>query len=231
MSHNFGFNSTTHNYWDIYEIIKRYYPIGINQNEGRGIHNKYNGLKELEAIIVENIHVAENYRSRWTNFTRMIGNELEKQIEGRTYGQAPSFSSSILLESNQIENCLHSKELHFSVSLIGEFYQIYGLDLTTVIEQNEDVGYSSINVITTSPFEEFRDSFELVEDKILEKHPTHRIIPFSIGQSVLKGLQVGYIDDENCSINQALFNHFLGEENLTKSIRGNKYYGESKWEI
>lgn len=229
MQLSFSFNCEEYDLWEIYETIKKYYPIGISREEGIGIYFEYSGIKELEKIIVENIHDDKKYNENWGAFTEELGIELNLKMEGTTYGQAPSFSSSIILESNKMGVCHHTKELHFSVSLIGNFFQIYGLDRTLIREINLSRGYSVINVVTTSPFEEFKETFEIVEKKIQEKYPTHRIIPFAFGQAIINGLQVRYVDAEICSINMALFNHFLSEENISKSTRGNKYYGIDKW--
>jgi hypothetical protein len=226
---NFSFNSNEYDFWEIYEVIKNYYPIGINRGKGGGIYFEYSGIKELEKIVVENIHDNKNWNERWVDFTEDIGKELNQEIKGTTYGQAPSFSSSILLERNKTKNCQHTKELHFSVSLIGNFFQIYGLDTTKIMEKDENKGYSAVNVVTTSPYKEFKESFEFVENKLEEKYPNHRIIPFAFGQTILNGLQVRYLDDEVCSINMAIFNQFLSEETISRFTRGDRYYGIDKW--
>ena len=231
MKLNFSFNTSQYDLWEIYETIKKYYPIGLSHHEGKGIYFEYAGIKELEKIVVENIHDNKNWNERWVKFTEEIGKEINKEIIGTTYGQAPSFSSSVILERNQIENFHHQKELHFAVSLIGNFYQIYGFDITRILEKNRKGGYTSVNVVTTSPHEEFKLPFEFVEKKIKEKYPNHKIVPFSFGQLIIKGLQVRYLDDEECSVNQALFNQFLSEKNISVFTRGDKYYGIDKWKI
>ncbi len=229
MEPNFSFNTQSHDYWEIYESIRKYYPIGLERKEGKGIYFKYPGKKKLEDIIVENVHDDQNYQERWVKFTEGIGRELREEIIGTTYGQAPSFSSSIILERNQHKSCRHSKELHFAVSFVGGFFQIYGIDMTTIVEEDDLRGYPSINVVTTSPFLEFREAFELVERRLRERYTGYRIVPFWIGQTVIHGLEVAYLDDKNCTINQALFNNFLGDDKLTRSIRGDRYYGERDW--
>ncbi len=225
----FSFNPNTHNLWEIYEAIHNYYPIGLSRDSA--VYMEYKGIKELEKLVVENIHDKENYLQRWDSFTTQIGAELDKEVVGTTFGQAPSFSSSIILKKDTIQSCTHSKELHFSVSLLGNFYQIYGIDATTI----DDVGseynkrYYALNVITTSPYKEFENAFKFVEYRIKDKFPGYKIIPFEYGQTLIKGLQVRYIDDEDCSINKALFNHFLSKDNIIGSIRGDRFYGKDQW--
>ncbi len=229
MNTNFAFNSNKYDLWEIYEVIKKYYPIGISRNEGRGIYLEYKGIQALEKIIADNIHNSNNYQDRWESFTTQIGKELNKEIIGTTYGQAPSFSSSIILQKNELEDCIHKKELHFSVSLIGNFYQIYGLDTTTVLDVKEQKGFHAVNAVTTSPYAAFKEYFEFVERRIQEKYLNYKIVPFGFGQAIIRGLEVRYLDDFDCSINKGLFNHFLSEENISKFIRGDKNYGKEMW--
>jgi len=230
MIRNFSFNSDTHNYWEIYESIVKFYPIGLEQYEGRGIYYEYPGIKKLTEIVVENIHNIKNYRSRWTSFVKEMSKDLKKRKVGTTYGQAPSFSSFLILEKNEIKNIQHQKELHFSVSLVGNFYQIYGIDRTIVLEEDKEKKYySRNNVITTSPFKEFKETFENVEIKLKERFPDYRLVPFEIGQTKINGLCVGYLDKSDCTINQALFNDFLSGENISIFKRGNRFYGENEW--
>lgn len=230
MVNNFSFNSKTHDFWEVYESIVKFYPIGLRRHQGKGIYFEYPRLKELERIIVENIHDEDNFKKRWVNFHDSIGKELEMEIRGTTYGQAPSFSSELIIKDKMIENCKHEKKLHFSVSLVGNYYQIYGSDSITVREGTDRISYPSVNVITTSPYEEFEEVFKFVERKIKEKYPNHKIIPFRLGQFIIDGLQVRYLDDENCSINKALFNQFLSEKRIKKYPRGDQFYGKEVWE-
>lgn len=229
MKLNFNFNTSKYDLWEFYETIVRYYPIGLTKGEGRGIYFDYPGIKELEKIVVENVHDEENFQKRWVRFSDSIGIKLGKEMDGKTFGQAPSFTSSVILERNKIGNCQHLKELTFSVSMIGNYYQIYGEDSTTIFDHNNRRGYTSTNVITTSPLEDFKDTFEFVEREILLKYPSHRIVPFGFGQSIIKGLQVRYIDDEDCSINNALFNQFLNEADHNIRTRGEWNYGLERW--
>jgi len=208
MKFNFSFNSKTHDFWEIYHSIKKYYPIGLEQHLGEGIYYEYKGLRELEKIIVDNVHNDENYKERWVKFTDEMGHELNKEINGTTYGQAPSYSSSIILFRNTVENCLHVKALHFAVSFVGDYFQIYGLDLTTILDEVEErgfrKGYTAVNSVTSSPFAEFEETFKYVEQK----------------------LRLRYVDELNCSVNMALFNQTLsGSENS----RGDSFYGNDDW--
>lgn len=239
-SDKFNFNSSVYNLWEIYDGIKSFYPIGIRQGEGVGIYFEYSGLKKLENIIFDNVHVEKNYQSRWSDFTKNLENIFQKDIIGTTYGQAPSFSSSIIIERNIVGNCTHFKELYFAVSFIGNFFTIYGLDSTRILEEKGDSKtYHVANVATASPFKEYKNDFLLLENIIRKRYPNHKMVPYEFGQQILDGLQVRYSDAEVCSIQMALFDAKIKPRNNSRFTqghfvdytRGDVYYGLKDWTI
>ncbi|MEO1487605.1 MAG: hypothetical protein AAFU57_17850 [Bacteroidota bacterium] len=230
MKLNFLFNPDIYDFWKIYDAVKQYYPIGIDRGHGEGIYFDYPGIKKLEKILVDNIHDSQMYKEQWVDFTEKLAKELHLENVGTTFGQAPSYSSSLILERSRVNDCLYTKELHFSVSLIGDFFQIYGLDSTRVFEKDGQRGYSAVNAVTTSPFQEYGKPFEYVRNRLEEKYPNHLIVPYGIGRTIINGLQVHYLDNETCCVNTALFNQFLNVEDVQGSIRGDMYYGIEKWQ-
>jgi len=120
----FSFNSDIYNLWEIYEAIKKIYPIGVPRGEGEGIFFEYSGIKKLNEIITENVLNEKNHKERWINYTNDLEEEIKKKVFEKTYGQAPSFCASVIMENNVIGNCTHLKELQFSISLIGNFFNI-----------------------------------------------------------------------------------------------------------
>jgi len=153
----FYFNTEKFDFWKIYEAVKHFYPIGIKK-EGSKMYRSYPGLKELENIILDNIHNDEHFIERWSNFTKAIETEISKEIIGTTYGQAPSFSSYALLASTSADNLTRTKELHFFVSIVGPFYTIIGQDNNTV-KLEEHKKYRSTSYLVVSPENEFADTF------------------------------------------------------------------------
>ena len=73
------FNPDKFDFWKIYEAIKHFYPIGIVKDEGK-LYFSYPGLKELEDIMVDNIHEVKHFVERWGSFTKEIENEIGKEI-------------------------------------------------------------------------------------------------------------------------------------------------------
>ena len=146
----FSFNHKAFNYWPIYDAIKKYYPIGLPfafSVDTQDFYRSYPGIVELDRILIDNTHSNKNYRERWVKFEKQLKNEFGKVVEGTTHGQAPSYSGFVILEKRKAKELTVRKELHCSISYMGPFYTIYGLDTTSVLLNNLQE-YSTINAIT-----------------------------------------------------------------------------------
>jgi hypothetical protein len=219
------FNSHKFDFWKIYEAIKRFYPIGVKKDQSK-MYFSYPGLKELEDIVVDNIHDDNNCEERWESFTKDIEKEIGKEIIGTTYGQAPSFSSYVLLDTVSIDNLTRTKELHFFVSLVGPFYTIVGQDNNTVkLEEYEN--YSSTSYLVVSPENEFANVFKILCDKIENRFNGFRFVPFEICQQTIDGLNVRYSDENLDTVFHALFNDHIDMTNRRKI--GNDYFKSEDW--
>lgn len=142
------FNYNKFDFWKIYNSIKHFYPIGIKKDDSKMFHS-YPGLKELEKVLVDNIHDQDKFNSVWKDFTNEIESRLGKEIIGTTMSQAPSFSSFVSLETTKLDNLTRTKELHFFVSLVGPYYTVIGEDNNTI--KIEDRQLRTTNYIVTSP--------------------------------------------------------------------------------
>ncbi|MEO7174354.1 MAG: hypothetical protein ABI002_01085 [Saprospiraceae bacterium] len=213
----FQFNPDKYNFWKIYDAIKRCYPIGVTKEEG-SIYYSYPGLKALEEIIVDNIHNNAHFIERWVNFTAELGKEIGKEINGTTYGQAPSFSSYVLVDTVTIEDITRRKELHFFVSLVGPFYTIIGQDNNLIIEN--DAVYRSTNYLVVSPEKEYADAFILLCEKIENQFKGFRFVPYKICMQTIEGLSARYTDEKSNSIFHALFNNQIDFSAVSKIGNG-----------
>jgi hypothetical protein len=218
----FFFNQDKFDFWEIYESIKRYYPIGIKKDESKMFHS-YPGMKDLEEIIVHKIHNEQQF-GEWENFKKEIGDSIQKPIIGTTYGQAPSFSSFIEIDSIAFDNFTRSKVLHFFVSVIGPFYTIIGEDVSIV--KVKEWNFRSTNLLIVSPEEEYLDSFLFLCNQIENRFKGYRFVPFEICKQTIEGLDVRYVDDNLNSIFNALFNNHI---NLNVWTLGNRYYKIEEW--
>jgi len=219
------FNPNKFDFWKIYESIKHYYPIGIKKDESE-LYYSYPGLKELEAIVVDNIHNNEHFISRWVNFTKEIEVEIAREIIGTTYGQAPSFSSFVVLEKNSMDNLTRTKELHFFVSLAGPYYTIIGQH-NIAIKIGDNKNYRSTNYLVVSPENEFTDAFHLLCGKIEKQFKGFRFVPFHLCKQTIEGLNVRFTNENLCTVFYALFNNQIDMNNL--NIIGNDYYKSNDW--
>ncbi|GAB2494582.1 hypothetical protein [Algoriphagus taiwanensis] len=202
-----NFNPDKFDFWKIYEAIKGVYPIGINRENSKMFFS-YPGLKELEHRIVENIHQAENFSDRWKSFTKELEKELGKEIVGTTNGQAPSFSSYVLLDKISSDEFTRTKELHFFVSLVGPFYTLIGQDTNTVKIEGQGT-FGSTSYLVLSPELEFADAFHMLCERIESRFQGFRFVPFDVGRQTIEGLSVPYSDKKLNSVFHALFNDHI----------------------
>lgn len=220
----FRFNQEKFDFWEIYQSIIRFYPIGVLKDEGN-LYASYTGFKDLEKILVNKIHDTNNFVSTWKSFTNEIEAEIQKEIIGTTYGQAPSYSSYVSLDTTAVDNLTRTKELHFFVSLIGPFYTIIGQDVSTIKFDNSSC--RSINYLVTSPENEFAATFNLLSAKIEARFEGFRFVPFGICMQSIEGLHVRYSDETNCTIFRALFNHLI-DVTIERKI-GDCFYKSENW--
>lgn len=203
---NLYFNSDKYEFWEIYERIRLYYPIGIEKCD-QGLYYSYPGIKRLQHEVVENFHNEQNYETRWTNFIRPMAEEFGKEIVNTTYGQTPAFSAFVELEKTVNDNLTRRKELHFFVSILGSFYTVIGCDANTV-----EIGtfqYTSTNYLVISPENEFDAPFTRLCEIIETRFKGFRFVPFYICEETINGLSVRYADNDRNSIFNALFGDFL----------------------
>lgn len=218
------FNHDKFDFWEVYERIKRFYPIGVKKDESR-LYYSYPALKELEAIVADNIHNDKHLEERWESFTKEIKTIIGKEIIGTTDGQAPSFSSFVLLEQTALDNLTRTKELHFFVSLVGPFYTIIGADINTVkIDKRH---YRTTSFLVVSPENEFAETFRLLCDRIENRFNGYRFVPFELCKQTIDGLDVRYTDENLNSVFHALFNNHI-ELDTWRTI-GESYFRSECW--
>lgn len=113
------------------------------------------------------------------------------------------------------------------------------MDLTDIYDKEKQFTktYRTINILTASPFMEFKDDFEKLESIIRGKFSSYKLIPFAFGQQIIDGLQVRYSDAEVCSVYMALFNDTIQIRNNFRythglsivHTRGDIYFGYDDW--
>lgn len=221
----FLYNTQRFDFSSIEDAIRRFYPIGISRDEGAA-YFQFSGVKDLERIVVENVHHVDRFNQNWVSFCNEIETEFKKPVISTTYGQAPSFSAYLLLESATHANLTRSKELHFFVSLLGPFYTVLGLDNNKVTLSDQQ-HFISTNYIVLSPENEFAEPFRVVCDLIESRFSSFRFVPSAICQQAIPGLWVRYSDSSTNTVFNALFNDQV-DDSIPRSI-GNRTYKLEQW--
>jgi hypothetical protein len=215
-------------YGPIIEAILKYYPLEIKSDAPA--YFEFSGQVELGKIIVDNIHSRKNFKARWQDFDKEIRTDLKKRIDGQTYATRPSFSSSLIIKKFKHNELIHIKTLHYSVSLVGPFFTIYGVDETAITDKRDghDLFYTAINIITISPYKEFESDFNFIKSKIENRFKGYKFIPFDLHSRSIQGLYDPYKDDEEYTIYRALFDDFLNGYDTYRK-RGDYKYGFDEW--
>ena len=228
MKNYFGFDPYAYDFWPIYEAIKTYYPIGVRFENF--IYREYEGQKKFGALLVDNTHNQENFKERCLNFTNQLQEQLGLEIDGTTLGQQPSFSFDVIIERSEEPGFVRLKKLCVAISLLGDFYAIYGIDESFMIDEGERYPrhYHAVHAITTSPYKEFEQPFLAVKKAIQDRYPTHRQVPFYMLTMYMEGLYDRYDEKSECMIYNALFDQKLKHYEHFQ-FRGTQDFGESEW--
>lgn len=216
----FGEEKEKFDFWSVYKSILEYYPIGID-NEYPGPFFEYDGIKKLEDIVVRKVHDDQNFQDEWSNYWEAVSKEIGLPIVGTTYGQAPSFSSFILLKEDKGPHCDYFEELHFHVSFVGPYYTIIGQSRTEVHQDGKMERFSAVNKINSSPTEDTQGYFELLSQKIKSRYSNYKFIPYHINELFIEGLRVRYRDEKRNRVYNALFNDLI---DFDRDNYGDPYY-------
>ena len=217
------FNPDKYNFWPIYEVIKTYYPVGLDKEFN--LYFDCPGYASLIKLIEENVHDDENYQLRWNDFCNRLEKEIDKEIVGTTYGQLPCFSAYVLLDKKISDDLVRTKELYFFVSLLGSFFSIIGRD-GSQIEYGKDHSHWITNYVTVSPEKEYTEIFKILELRITERFQNYRLVPFEILKQKIEGLYTKWYTEKEMTIFNALFNNQINTES---NISGNAMFGSDKW--
>ena len=229
MNYPFAFNDDLFDFWPIYEALQRYYPLGMKKERGNGYY-RYPGTKAKEKLLVEYVHNREAYQKGWVHFCQYIEGEIGLPVASTTLGQAPSLGAEVVLLDQTMNHVKHVRSLRFNISLLGPFYQIFGVDKTYLIEAENQTPLQQfvVNLVTPSPHGAFEVVFSEIEKLIQERHPDYRILPFFVHQMYVDGLQVAYNDEAVGTVGEALFDDFLRLHEYAPLDRETQY-GASLW--
>jgi hypothetical protein len=238
----FWFKPGHYDFWPLYQALARYYPMGIRAQEyGQEdpLLETYPGYQEMGTLIQENIVNRKQYRERWGSFLKQLKADFQLPVrEPDTDLLVPSFSGLLQLKKTQQQDSLYLKELHFSVSLLGPFYTLFGMDKSVLPlpnpyafpqagGQTPQTPYEAIHALTVSPFEEYSELFGQLQDKIRERFSGYKFVPYHIHCMYLEGLRLGGPGTEESSLYQLFFNNLLDRRIPS---RGDGHWGYADWQ-
>ncbi|MDB5156275.1 MAG: hypothetical protein JWR50_982 [Mucilaginibacter sp.] len=229
MINEFPLNSNSRNKLiaEISEIIKKYYPIDVNNLDPT--YAEYPGIVELMKIVEENMTHYKRLIKPWNDFLKKLRTGSTKKIHNSGFMHEIAFSGEMIIQQSNYKSLKHIKKIVFSVSLIAPMFSILGIDETLILDYHDelqhDVRYSAINVVTPSPYKEFETGFNYILKSIQEQFPNYKFVPFYVTQRFVKGLQTpnSYIGD--CRVHNALFNRLFDYCPNNIFLRGDKSFG------
>lgn len=223
----FLFDYKKYDFWVIYEDIKRFYPLGLDQQSP--LFSAYNGNSMYEQALIDNIQTEENFNRIWVKFNEelvvLLGGKL---LVDTTYGQCPSFSSFVELDRKEVSGGFVVVQLYFTVSLIGSYYTVLERTVYEKVVEGRNIIRSLY--CWSSPSNEYSQEFELVVNKIENGFKGYRFVPNSIYTKEITGLKVYYevLTLRSTSIYNALFNAQIDQD---IQVFGDTRYKMEDWRL
>ncbi len=220
----FSFNPEKFDFWEIYECIAKYYPIGIPIDESR-FSQSFRGHKDFVSVLEVNLHDNKKFKAVWKSFDNEIKKLTKKKVIGSNFGQEPCFSSYLELEKNRHKDFTRFKELYYYVSLLGNFYTVIGVDRNEVRKINKR--FYTTNYLIVSPEHEFTEAYKLLCDQIESRFKGFRFVPFYVCTQTIIGLEVLADSEKKDNVFSAIFgsSHYK----LKNRILGNEFYKADDW--
>jgi hypothetical protein len=214
-------------YLAIAEKINEYYPIGINRDTPE--YKEYPGIKKIMSVLEKNMTDYNNQNKPWKSFLKQLRKGSKKKIHDTTIPHELAFQAELILKKYQDESLIYIKKIVFTVSFIGPFFSVYGIDITFIKENADGSGplYDAVNVVTESPYKEFESAFNYLKEEIAEQFGSYKFVPIRVGLYDVKGLQTPYSDRDECTVYNALFDAALDYQPF-QFFRGEMYYGSEK---
>lgn len=218
----FFFNSKKFDFWQIYDCIKHYYPLGIKKEES-GFFYTNPGINELRVLIYNKIVDTDEY-AKWERFLAEVEQTLKKTAVDNTAGQVPCYSGYVEIGRFSHENHTRTKELHFHVSILGPFYTIIGLDNNTVTI--DWMTFRNPTYMVISPQGEYSDDFILLQSLIETRFEGYRFVPYDIYHQVIDRLEIHYNEGDYNTVVNGIFNT---QVNFRIQKIGDEFYNYEQW--
>lgn len=197
----------------IHDIINSYYHLSFKRK-----HDEYwtqQGVRNILDFIDNNIVNEDNLNeNRDRKICSQIESKLNFKVKGATLGMVPNYGGIIELEKNT--ESMESVEIHFYVSFLENVYsiQIVFLKGNMRIKRPQsclkDFITTGIEKLVVSPLEGiYYREYKIIESIIEANFENPIFLPYSVEKLRLNGLEVTYMDGENCLVGEAFFHKAL----------------------
>lgn len=236
---NWGYSN--HDFSAIHETISKYYPIEDPHKYYEKKIGDFKGVNKIEKILHDNFFNTKNYRERWGKFKKFLKQELKMPIHESMVAFYPCYSGILKLKKEKSKNGnTYSKELHFFISLLGPYYTILGIDKSEInleeifprLKGGEELrsrSFAANLAITVSPYLEYKDSFLLLQEKILKYFPSLKFIPYDI--SIKKAKNIAFLNPDSEAEDFVFSALFRPDNFFNAETRGDTYFGFDEWLI
>lgn len=236
---------TDHNFQEIFDTIKEYYPIEEQyKNYKPEALRDFPGYQKIGQLIEENFINRKNHKERWTSLSKYLRTSLKKRVISSNGLFDCCASGEVIMDAFKSKEYTKTKKLCYYISLLGPYYTIYGMDSSEVIlptkysnfdgDEIRVIPYSADHVVTISPVFEYESLFVQLQDKIKERFTGYKFIPYSTGVSSIEGISRRYMsEDDSAEDNRHKNNIYAALFGLKVKprcrYRGDSNYGFFDW--
>jgi hypothetical protein len=236
---------TDHNFQEIYDTVSKYYPVEEQyKNYTPEALRDFPGYQKIWQLVEENFGNKKNYKERWVPLSKYLKTSLKKRVISSNGMFDCCASGEVIVNEFKSKEYTKTKKLCYYISLLGPYYAIYGIDSSEVIlptkfsnfdgDEISIIPYSADHVVTTSPVFEYESLFVQLQDKIKERFPGYKFIPYSIGISAIEGISYRYRSEydspEEKIYMDNIYSGLFGLKVTPKCIhRGENNYGFVDW--
>lgn len=161
------------NYIKIYELISKYYPIGIDRDEL--IYDDYQGTKDLKKIVDDFLNNPKKL-SQWDSLINKIKAAFPElgKIKERRQPFDVCYSATLLVNRKVIDGFIYEEQLNCHISFLGNYFCLYGKDNIEVNSNNTKIQFDP--VITISPINNYEKYFKELRNIVEQVFPTYEFL-------------------------------------------------------
>jgi hypothetical protein len=167
-------------YPKVHSALNQYYPVGLRASNEK--YKNYVGYKALESLLQRKFENPDYIKEKWDNsFLDKIKSITDYRVEGATFGFAPNFGGSIIV--NQSGDLRYTTKLDFFVSFLYNFFsiQVVYSDKFVVYKREhlpDKIGSGILKIVVSPVKKEFEELFLKIENLIREEFDNAFFMPF-----------------------------------------------------